>query len=409
MHNKSKSWENKIKSQCKEDLKMKVRYLSFFSFLICIMLIFNSFIIVSNAVDFDINAKAALLMDKGSGTVIYEKNAHDKLPPASLTKVMTMLLVMEALETKMITLEDKVLISERAASMGGSQLFLEPGEEKTVEDLMKGIAVASANDGCVAIGEHVSGTEELFIKRMNERAMELGMNNTQFMNPSGLPQEGHYSTAYDIALMSRELLKYPKVHDWLTIWMSTMKVGLPHKKQTTLELTNTNKLIRTYPGANGIKTGYTSDAKYCLSSSATKNGLTLISVILGSPTSDIRFAEAKKLFNYGYATYSSVPIAKKNQIVEELTVEKGKETKINVVAKEDLSALVKKGEEKTVEKEIVLVKVLKAPLQKSQKIGEIIITKDGQELGRVDIITEKAILSASFLDIFGRILSKTMQ
>lgn len=388
---------------------MKLKKNKIFVFFICFVIIFSNCSIFGNSQEFDVNAKSAILMDASSGKIIFEKNIHDKLPPASVTKIMTMLLAMEAINQGKISLDDKVLVSERASSMGGSQLYLEPGEEKTVEELMKGISVASANDACVALGEHISGTEEMFIKRMNQRAKELKMNDTQFMNTNGLPQEGHYTSAYDIALMSKELLKYPKIHEYLTIWMSTMKVGLPNKRQTNLQLTNTNKLIKTYPGANGIKTGYTSDAKYCLAASATKNGLTLIAVILGSPTSKIRFAEAKKLLNYGFSAYSSVSIAKKNQIIDELLVEKGKESKINVVAKDNLSALVRKGEENKVHKEIILPKCIKAPFKANEKVGEIILTKDGQEIGRVDIITEKEMKAASFANIFHKIIIKTVK
>lgn len=384
-------------------LIMKFKSSKIVTLLICITMIFSNSYLFANAEEFDVDARSAILIDASSGRIIYEKNSHVKLPPASVTKIMTMLLAMEAIDSGTITLEDKVLISERAAKMGGSQLYLEPGEEKTVYQLLKGIAVASANDGCVALGEHISGTEEMFVKKMNEKAKELGMKDTQFMNTNGLPQEGHYTSAYDISLMSKELLKHPKVHEWLTIWMSTMKVGLPNKKQTNLELTNTNKLIRTYPGANGIKTGYTSDAKYCLSASASKNGLTLIAVILGSPSSKIRFAEAKKILNYGFATYSSVPIVKKNQVIDELNVEKGKEEKVKVIAKDNLSALVKKGEENKVQKEIILPKSIKAPFSSNSKVGDIVLMKDGQEIGRVDIITESGIDTASFNDIFNRI------
>ncbi|MFZ5965817.1 MAG: D-alanyl-D-alanine carboxypeptidase family protein [Bacillota bacterium] len=380
----------------------------YFLLFICVLLLFTNSHIFTYAEDFDVNARAAVLIDAATGTVLYEKNSHEKLPPASITKIMTMLLTMEAMESKAVRLDDKVLISERASKMGGSQLYLEPGEEKTVEELMKGISVASANDACVALAEHIGGTEELFIKRMNERAAELGMNDTQFMNTNGLPHEGHYSSAYDIGLMSKELLKYPKIHDWLTIWMSTMKVGLPNKKITTLELTNTNKLIRFYPGANGIKTGYTSDAKYCLSASATKNGLTLIAVILGGPTSQIRFDEAKKLLNYGFAAYSAVPFSKKGEVIEEINVEKGKQAKVNVIAKDDISALVKKGEENKVIKEIVLPDRVKAPFKAGEKIGEVILTKDGQEIIRVDLITEKEVEAASFVNIMERIFHKSL-
>lgn len=374
--------------------------------LIAVTLILNPAFFPVYGEEFDVDAKSAILMDASTGKILYEKNIHDKLPPASVTKIMTMLLAMEALETKKISLEDKVIISERASKMGGSQLYLEPNEEKTVEELMKGIALASANDGCVAIAEHVCGTEEMFVKRMNERAKELGMNNTQFMNTNGLPQEGHYTSAYDIAIMSKELLKYPKIHDWLTIWMSNIKVGLPNKRQTTIELVNTNKLIRTYPGAHGIKTGFTSEARYCLSASAVKNNLTLIAVILGSPTSDIRFAEAKKLLNYGFASYSAVPIVHKDEVIDELQVEKGKTSTVKAIAKDHLNALVKKGEENSVQKEIILPKQIKAPFAAGEKIGEIIVKKDGQEIGRMDIITEAEVAPASLLDMFEKILNK---
>ena len=378
-----------------------------------ILFIFVAVTIVLNPVffpvygeEFDVDAKSAILMDASTGKILYEKNIHDKLPPASVTKIMTMLLAMEALEIKQISLEDKVIISERASKMGGSQLYLEPNEEKTVEELMKGIALASANDGCVAIAEHISGTEEMFVKRMNERAKELGMNDTQFMNTNGLPQDGHYTSAYDIAIMSKELLKYPKVHDWLTIWMSNIKVGLPNKRQTTIELVNTNKLIRTYPGAHGIKTGYTSEARYCLSASAVKNNLTLIAVILGSPTSDIRFAEAKKLLNYGFASFSAVPIVRKGEVIDELQVEKGKAYTVKAIAKDHLNALVKKGEENNVQKEIILPKQIKAPFAAGEKIGEVIATKDGQEIGRMDIVTDVEVPKASLIDIFGKMVKR---
>lgn len=389
--------------------EMKGIYNKFIVSIICFTLIFSSFYIMASAEEFNIDARSAILMDASTGTILYEKNIHDKLPPASVTKVMTMLLTMEALDQKQIGLEDKVLISQRSSSMGGSQLYLEPGEEKTIEELLKGISVASANDACVALAEHLSGTEEMFVKRMNERAKELGMNDTQFMNTNGLPQEGHYTSAYDIAIMSKELLKYPKIHEWLTIWMSTMKVGLPNKKITTLELTNTNKLIRSYPGANGIKTGFTSDAMYCLSASASRNGLNLIAVILGSPTSQVRFEEAKKLLNFGFATYSSVPIVKKNQVVQEVTVEKGREEKVNIIAKDQLSALVKKGDENKVQKEIILPKNIKAPLTAGQKLGEIVLMVEGKEIHRVDLVSEKAIESASAIDMFGKIIRKSLR
>ncbi|WP_129597080.1 D-alanyl-D-alanine carboxypeptidase family protein [Anaerophilus nitritogenes] len=387
-------------------MKVKNKSIIFF---ICFILILNNGLFIANAEEFHVDAKSAILIDAGSGKIIYEKNSHDKLPPASVTKIMTMLLAMEAIDQGKISLKDDITISERASSMGGSQLYLEPGESKSVDQLLKGIAVASANDACVGLAEYISGTEETFVQKMNARAKELGMNDTQFMNTNGLPQEGHYTSAYDISIMSRELLKYPKIHEYLTIWMSTMKVGLPNKKETNLQLTNTNKLIRSYPGANGIKTGFTSDAKYCLSGSATKNGLTLIAVVLGCETSPIRFEEAKKLLNYGFASYSSVSIAKKNQSMDEVLIEKGTKEKLTVITKDQVSILVKKGEENKIQKEIIVPKSIKAPVKKNQKIGEIILTKEGEEMGRADLVAKEDIKQASFGNIFKKIILKTVQ
>ncbi len=371
--------------------------------LISILLLLLGSFTFSTANEFDVDAKSAILIDAGTGKVLYEKDSHQKLPPASVTKIMTMLLTMEAIERKQITLEDKITISDHASSMGGSQLYLEPGEQRSVEELMKGVAIASANDACVALAEHIAGSHELFVGKMNKRAAELGMKNTQFKNTNGLPAQGHYTSAYDISLMSRELLKHPKVHEWLTIWMSSMKVG--KNGRSTLELTNTNKLIRFYPGANGIKTGFTQEAKFCLSASAKKNNFTLISVVLGSPTSKIRFAAARKLLDYGFSAYSSVKIAKKGQVIEGINVEKGKESTVNIVAKEDLSVLVRKGEEGDVKKEVILPKTIKAPFDKDQKVGEISVTNTaGNNLGKVDLVTEISCEKASMFDTLKKML-----
>lgn len=371
--------------------------------LISILLLFISSFTYSSANEFKVDAKSAILIDAGTGKVLFDQDSHKKLPPASVTKVMTMLLAMEAIEKKQITLEDNVTISDHASSMGGSQLYLEPGEQRTVEQLMKGVSIASANDACVALGEHIAGSEELFVKKMNDRAAELGMKNTQFKNTNGLPAEGHYTSAYDISLMSRELLKHPKIHEWLTIWMSSMKVG--KKGRSTLELTNTNKMIRFYPGANGIKTGFTQEARFCLSASAKRNNFTLIAVVLGSPTSKIRFAAAKKLLDYGFSAYNSVQVAKKGQVFEGVNVEKGKETKVNIVAKEDLKVLVRKGEETDVKKEIIIPKTVKAPFEKGEKVGEINVTNSsGNNLGHVDLVTEISCKKASMFDTFKKII-----
>ena len=354
---------------------------------------------------FDINSKSALLMDAGTGTVLYEKNAHQQLPPASVTKIMTMLLVMEAIDSNKITLNDKVIISERASKMGGTQLYLEPGETKTVEELMKGVAIRSANDASLALGEYIAGTEELFIQHMNNRAKELGMENTTFVNTNGLPVEGHLTTAYDIALMSRELLKHKDVHKWLTTWMDSVVVG---KKQSEQSLVNTNKLINTYQGANGIKTGYTSEALHCVSASASRGNTTFIAVIMAAPTSPIRFSEASKLLDYGFANYSTVEIVKKDKDIGSVILNKGKKTHVDIVAKDDLNALVKKGEEASVEKEIVIPESMNAPILQGDKIGEIISKIDGKEIGRIDIVSKESVENASIVDILGKMFNTMM-
>lgn len=240
-----------------------------------------------------VKAKAAVLMDAVSGEVLFAQNAHKKLPPASVTKVMTMLLILEGCDSGKIRLSDTVTISERAASMGGSQMYMEPGEQHTVEELLKGVAMVSANDGCVALAEHLAGSVEMFVEQMNKRAAELGMKDSHFVNTNGLPVANHYTSAYDIAVMSRALIAFPETAQWFTKWQDTIKVGLPGKEKE-FGLTNTNKLIKQYPGAIGIKTGFTQDAGYCLSGAAERDGTRLIGVILGCTTSNIRFRYSVK-------------------------------------------------------------------------------------------------------------------
>ncbi|NLK73368.1 MAG: D-alanyl-D-alanine carboxypeptidase [Clostridiales bacterium] len=352
------------------------------------------------AAEFDINAKSAILVDANSGQVIYEKNPHEKLPIASVTKVMTMLLTMEALERKQVNLSDMVNISSRAASMGGSQLYMEEGEQQSLETLMKGIAICSANDACVAVAEYIGGSEELFVQNMNKRAAELGMLNSNFINTNGLPVEGHYSTAYDVSLMSRELLKHNKIHEWLTVWMTTITVGLPTKKQTQLEITNTNRLIKTYPGANGIKTGYTGEAGYCLSASATRGNMTLVSVVLGAPSTNIRFSESAKLLDYGFAVYDSINIASQNQIIGKVKVDKGKVDHVNAVTKENVSVLIKKDEKQNIRKEIILKENVSAPVKKGEALGEIVIYKDEKIIKRYPLVSDEDVEKAGILTLY---------
>lgn len=378
-------------------------YRKIFKMLIFVIVL-SLFPIQSLGEQLDVNAKSAVLIDAKSGQVIFEKNSHEKLPPASVTKIMTMLLVLEAVDKKQVALQDKVTISERAAGMGGSQLYMEAGEQQTLETLMKGIAICSANDACVAAAEYVGGTEENFVDKMNKRAKELGMNDSNFANTNGLPAADHYTSAHDIALMSRELMKHNYVKEWFATWMTKITVGLPDKKRTELEITNTNKLIKFYPGANGVKTGYTDEALYCLSASATRGNMTLISVIMGAPTSKIRFAEAARLLDYGFAAYDRVPIAGKNEAVGSIAVEKGNSEFVNAVSENEISILVKKDEKNSIKKEIKLPETVRAPIKKGDLIGEIIIYKDGKVIEKHPLISETDVKRASLIKIYFKML-----
>ncbi len=348
----------------------------------------------------EISAKSGVLIDAKSGQIIYEKNMHEKLAPASITKIMVMVLAMEDIESGKITLKDEVKVSKAAADMGGSQLFLHEGETQTVEDLLKSISIRSANDSAVALGEYLEESLDTFIDRMNNRAMEIGMKNTHFKNTTGLPAEGHYSTAYDISLMSKELLKHPKTNEWLTTWMTDIKVG--KNKDINQSLVNTNKLVRFYEGANGIKTGFTNDAGFCLSASAKREKLSLISVTLGSETSDIRFDEAKKLLDYGFSKYESVTVRKKNDVIKNLQISKGDYKSVDLILKEDIDILVEKGIDHKIDREIKLPDKIKAPFRKNQVVGELIVKVDGVEVAKEKIICSKEIKKASVMNLFDR-------
>ena len=349
----------------------------------------------------NISSKTAILMDVGSGQILFEKNPHEKLPPASVTKVMTMLLIVEALDSGKIKLDDEVQISERASEMGGSQIFLEPGETQKVDDLLKGIAVASANDACVAMAEYVGGSEEEFVAMMNNKAKQLGMNDTNFSNTNGLPIENHYTSAHDIAIMSRELLKHDKITKYLTTWMDQIVVG---KKKTTIGLANTNKMIKHYQGATGVKTGFTQEAKYCLSASAKRGETHLVAVTLGAPTTQERFKDSSSLLSYGFANYESVKLCSKSDKIAKLTLDKADDNKVNLVAKDDLTALIKKGESKDFTKKIEVSKNIDLPVKKGTKLGTISIYKGDKQVGKIDLINEKDINKASYFKMFERVI-----
>lgn len=370
-------------------------------FILCIIL---SLILILGNISFvkademDINCKSAILIDAASGEIIVEKNPHEKLAPASVTKVMTMLLTMEAVDSGKITFEDKVTISKQAESKNseGTMLLLEAGEVRTVHELLLGIAVESANDACIAISEYIAGSEDEFVKLMNKRAQELGMNDTNFMNPNGLHEDGHVTSAYDIALMSRELVKHQKIFDYISKYMVDVYVG--KKNDVLRSLTNKNKMIRFYEGfIDGIKTGYTRQAMYCISLSAKKNNLRLISVIMGAPDVPTRTKEAKKLLDYGFANYSNYSVAKAGDVIAELPVSKGDKNNIKVVSNSEISVLIKKGEDKSIRKEIKLPETLVSPIVKNQQIGEMLIYKNDKEIAKFPLVSSCDVGKSSFI------------
>lgn len=352
-----------------------------------------------------VDAKAAVLMDATSGEVLFAQNAHKRLPPASVTKVMTMLLILEACESGKINLSDTVTISERAAAMGGSQMYMEPGEQHTVEELLMGVAMASANDGAVALAEHLAGSVEMFVERMNKRAAELDMKDTNFVNTNGLPVSNHYTSAYDIAIMSKALIRFPETQKWFTKWQATIKVGLPGKEKD-FGLTNTNRLIKIYSGAIGIKTGFTQDAGYCLSGAAERNGTRLIGVILGASTSKVRFAEISKMFDYGFSNFESVKVAKKGQVQKALKLEKGTPSKIDVVMEDDVAVLVKKGKKNSIKTKVEMKGYVPLPLEKGQQLGELVVYQDGVEKERFPIVAAESAKKASIKDLYIQMMKK---
>ena len=346
-----------------------------------------------NTNSLNLESGGAILIEQKTGQILYEHNMHEKLRPASVTKVMSLLLIMEALDSGQISLTDKIPCTEDAAGMGGSQIWLEVGEELTVDEVLKAICVVSANDCTVAMADYLCGSQEAFVQKMNERAKELGMNDTTFKNCHGIDEDGHVTSAYDIALMSRELLNnHPSIMNYTTIWMDTLRNG-------ESELVNTNKLIRNYKGATGLKTGSTSVALYNLSASATRDGLSLIAVIMKAPTTKIRFAEAQKLLDYGFSNYQYKLIARGGDILKEVEVNKGVTPKLNLVIENDVGILVKKGEDKNVEQIVNIDENISAPITQGQKLGEMIFTLNGQEIGRSHLIAEINIEKRTFFNI----------
>ena len=359
---------------------------------------------LANEANLQVNAKSAVLMDAATGRILIEQNAHEKLPPASVTKVMTLLLIYEAVASGKIGWEDKVTISEHAAKMGGSQVFLEPNEVQDVATLTKCIAIASANDAAVAMAEFIGGSEENFANMMNERAKQLGMNNTHFVNACGLDAEGHLTTAYDIAVMSRELINnHPDVFEYLKTWQDTM-IHKTRRGETEFGLTNTNKLLKWYPDATGLKTGSTEKALYCLSGTAERNGLSLVGVVMAAPDFKTRFTETIKMFDYGFANFELAHGHEPNTTVGAVRVHKGAVTEIDVLVKDSVSSLVEKGRAGELSHEIQIDGAISAPFEAGAKVGEIIYSFNGEEVGRSDLVTSEAVDKISLGGMLGKVL-----
>lgn len=339
----------------------------------------------------DGDAKALILMEYSTGKILFAENETEHLPIASVTKVISTLLVMEALDSGRITLADMVTVSEYAASMGGSQVFLEANEQMSVEDLLKSLVVVSANDATVALGEYICGSEAAFVSAMNERAKELGCENSNFVNTNGLPAENHYSCALDVAIITRELMKHKTIFNYTGIWMDTIRNG-------TFGLANTNKLIRYYKGATGMKTGFTGEAKYCLSGTAERDGMHLIAVVLGASTSDKRFAAVKGLLDYGFANYSVV--TPEAPSLEPLSITRGAESGVELEA-ESVSVLLEKGKDAAIESKAFISESLQAPVKQGDEAGYIAYYRGGEEVARAKVYTKEAVSEVSYTSLLG--------
>lgn len=348
----------------------------------------------------DLSCESAILISQDTGEVLYEHNAHEKLRPASVTKVMTILLIMEEIDSGRLSYSDKIACSETASSMGGSQIWLDATEELTVDEMLKAICVVSANDCTVAMAEHIAGSEEMFVEKMNQRAKELGMNDTTFKNCHGIDEDGHETSSYDIALMSRELLKnHPEITKYTTIWMDSLRDGKS-------ELVNTNKLIKNYQGATGLKTGSTSLALFNLSASAIRENLSLIAVVMRAPTTKERFSCARKLLDYGFSNYQYKKLAEKDCEVMKVPVMKGTEAEVAVKYSDSVGKVMKKKEDGNVEQEVIINGDIIAPIQKGDVLGKVFYRVNGEEVASVELVADSSVEKLSFFNMGKRVVKK---
>lgn len=341
------------------------------------------------------SSKSAILIEASTGEVIYENNADEKLNPASMTKMMSMLLIIEAIENGTITWDQEVTVSENASSMGGSQILLETGEKMSVEDLFKGVAISSGNDAVVALAETVAGTEDAFISMMNDKAKELGLKNTNFKTPHGLDEANHYSSARDMALIAKELVKHKKVLEFTSVYEDYLRENTDRK----IWLVNTNKLVRFYEGVDGLKTGYTKEAGYCLTATAEKDGMRIIAVVMGEPDSKTRNTEVSEMLDYAFAQYKTEDLLNQD-IIGTYEVDKGKDRYVNVIPETKVTVLKKKSEEKGNATYEVNLNTLKAPLKKGEVVGKLKVKENGKLVRTINLITEKEVKKANIFELY---------
>ncbi|GAQ17507.1 D-alanyl-D-alanine carboxypeptidase DacF precursor [Oceanobacillus picturae] len=351
-------------------------------------------------------ADSAILLERDTGKLLFDKNAHEKLPPASMTKIMTLLLIMEQLEKGSLKLDETVRVSERAASMGGSQIFLEAGEEMTVNDLLKGIAIASGNDASVAMAERVAGSEEEFVSLMNKKVKELKLKDTKFQNTTGLPADDHYSTAYDMAIIAKELLKYESITNYTSVYEDYLRKG----QENEFWLVNTNKLVRFYPGVDGLKTGFTNEAKYCLTATAEKDGMRVIAVVMGAKTTKERNASVSEMLDYAFNKFQTNKLFKKGDVITTLRLTKAEKKQNDVVASESISTLHAKGDSvDSITTEVKMKQDLVLPIKKGDHVGTLIVKDGDKVLSESQLTVKDTIEKASYYTLMKRSLQKLVK
>lgn len=352
------------------------------------------------------NAKSAILLEQDTGEILFDKNAQEQLPPASMTKIMTLLLIMEALEEGKLSKEEMIRVSDRAASMGGSQIFLETGEEMSVNDLLKGVAIASGNDASVALAERIAGSEEAFVKKMNEKVKELKLENTKFQNSTGLPADDHYSTSYDMAIIANELLKHESVTEYTSVYEDYLRKG----EENEFWLVNTNKLVHFYPDVDGLKTGYTNEAKYCLTATAKRNDMRVIAVVMGAESPKERNAMVTGLLDYAFNHFETKKLFDKDEKITDIALLKSQQKKIDIVSTQSISTLHKKGEEKSeITTDVILEENWTLPVKKGDEVGKLVVKENGSVLSEVPLTVKADVEKASLLSLIKRTMQEMVK